>query len=354
MEFYSNKMTELEYLSSGTFGSVYRYHNDVLKFYREMIKTPYGYIVENPCLKFPKRKLERLIKLNHSVKNTHLITDLIYKDNLFSGVVYPYHNGDVLSNISFTPNVKKEICLKLINNAEELTHYNIYPLDYKLNNIMYTDSEKVEIIDLDDPLTHVKYSLSPLLLRDSVYSLKATISYFLDKKHFQDNRQFDIYLTNHSFDKRLYQHPFSYQYLREYIQSYNAKCFFLFINSDDIDLFTHSIFYHLFQMYDIKLILSFCNDEICPSIILEKLQDCNKKKLPIFDFILNNNVKDIENNVLSFLENYETIDFFYFDSCNYFASFKKNQLLNSLYSDLFDNYDLNEVKSYIKKKQTLV
>ena len=350
MEFDSTKIKDLEYLSGGTFGSVYRYHDDALKFYRETVKTPYGDIVKNPCLKFSKRKLERLMKLNSSIHNTHLITDFIYEDNIFSGVVYPYHNGDILSNISFTPNAKKEVCMKLVSNAEELTNYNIYPLDYKLNNIMYTDSEKVEIIDLDDTFTHVRYGFSPILLINSINSLKRTISYFLDKKCFHSDQQFDRYLIRNHFDRKLYQHPLSYNYLKEYIESYNSEFYFIFINSDDISLFDYSIFNTLATTYNIKLILNFCNNETS-SMISEKLVDCNKRGLPIFDFILNNNENDVENNIITFLDNYKTTKFFYFDSSHYFPIFDKNQLLNSPYSDIFDNGNLDEVKKQLIKKK---
>ena len=86
-------------------------------------------------------------------------------------------------------------------------------------------------------------------------------------------------------------------------------------------------------------------------MISEKLVDCNKRGLPIFDFILNNNENDIENNIITFLDNYKTTKFFYFDSSHYFPVFDKNQLLNSPYSDIFDNGNLDEVKKQLIKKK---
>lgn len=48
--------------------------------------------------------------------------------------------------------------LKLVRNSQELTRFRIYPLDLKLDNIMYVDGQ-VKIIDLDDLYT--KYMLIP-------------------------------------------------------------------------------------------------------------------------------------------------------------------------------------------------
>lgn len=59
-----------------------------------------------------------------------------------------------------------------------MTDNKIYPLDYKLNNMIYVD-DKVKIIDLDDYYTKVKLFKSDRLLRRSNIILDETIKTFM-------------------------------------------------------------------------------------------------------------------------------------------------------------------------------
>ena len=52
--------------------------------------------------------------------------------------------------------------------TNKLTDQKIYPLDYKLNNVIYTSQGQVKIIDLDDQLTKVT------LIKNPYYFYKST------------------------------------------------------------------------------------------------------------------------------------------------------------------------------------
>lgn len=331
----SKDINNLEYIGSGTFGSVYKNDQNALKIYHDMIKIEFGEAVKNPCLRYKSKKLNTLLKLNNEIRNTNLISDIIYVDNIFSGVVYPYHEGNTLSSITFTPSEKKEICIKLVNNACELTNNYIYPLDYKLNNIIYTNSGEVKIIDLDDELTYVRHGFNPILLELSIYSLKKTISYFLDKNHFYRNTKYDKYLSNNYFGKNFYKNHFSYEYLEKYIKSYNNECNFVFINSDDLLLFNKYL--KIYDFSKTKIVINFHNAN--DLVIYNTLIDCKKRGITIYDFILSSDKVPVKKSIDLYLENYNVESYFYVDS-------------NS-YKSLFNSYDNNFSYSKILKKRKI-
>lgn len=172
----------LEYISHGSYGNIYRKENKAIKKYREKIK---GY--NNPCFRLNKKKFKLYKKRQNKIKYTTLPTELIYVNHYFVGVVYDYIDGDILTNImkQIDFEQKKSICYDIIRNAKELTDHHIYPLDYKLNNIMYDQNNQIKIIDLDDIWTKATYLPNYYYYKRSLYELKETLLVFLDNKNLE-------------------------------------------------------------------------------------------------------------------------------------------------------------------------
>ena len=135
--------------------------------------------MKNPSLRFNKEKLSRLKRRNNKIEKTDLIKDIVYDGNKYVGVVYPYYEGTTLDKcLDYPLQLKIDMSREIVNRARELVKNKIYPLDYKLNNIIYTD-ERVQLIDLDDCCTKVKLISSNRLLKKSNLILDETIKTFL-------------------------------------------------------------------------------------------------------------------------------------------------------------------------------
>lgn len=126
------------------------------------------------------------------IKNTDLIEDIVCLNNKYVGVVYPYYDGVTLNQCMDYP-IKSKIDMsrQIIENAKELTDNKIYPLDYKLNNMIYID-DKVKIIDLDDYYTKVKLFKSDRLLRKSNIILDETIKTFMGEYEYYSYIDLDL------------------------------------------------------------------------------------------------------------------------------------------------------------------
>ena len=177
---------KFELIGQGGFGQIYRKDDKVYKIYREKIKTMMGSVVKNPSLKYNSIKLNRLINLNNKLKKNNLIENLIFINGKFQGVVMPYYEGILLSRTMEKPLEEKiEIAYQIVEKAKELTQNFIYPLDYKLNNIILENNE-VKILDLDDYYTKVDLFVNPIHKRKCIRGLDETIkTYFHEFKTFQ-------------------------------------------------------------------------------------------------------------------------------------------------------------------------
>ena len=158
----SDDIQNYEYIAKGNYGSIFRVGDMAFKIYHVYIKDSYGEKYNNPELQNQKLKLlkvKHLINLGKKVKATGLIEDVIYVDNRFKGVSLPFYDGETLNLLLNSPyQVKKTISSQLIDNTKELIRNNIYPGDYKLNNIIFSNG-KVRIIDLDDRETKILFTL---------------------------------------------------------------------------------------------------------------------------------------------------------------------------------------------------
>ena len=177
-----------EVIGSGGFGTIYKNGSKVYKIYHEYVYDEFHCQYINPSLKYRHFKLNRLINLNKKIKKTDLIEDVIFLNNKFSGVVMPYYEGTTLNNI-MDKSIKYKIGLskQLLENSKELTNKYIYPMDYKLNNLMVSNDE-IKIIDLDDIFTKVSIMPNFFNYKRFIFGLDATIKTFLN--------EYQIYFLN--------------------------------------------------------------------------------------------------------------------------------------------------------------
>ena len=183
MELTEEYIKNLEFVGAGNFGTLYRNGNVIYKLYKEEVKGPYYNYHDNPSLNrtfYNKYRLNKLKSLSGKIKNCNLITDFIYIDGKFRGVISNYVEGDILKDKQDKLDVREKtiISKKLIKCVSDLHKNNIYPLDIHLGNILVDDNLGVNVIDLDDCLTKVRLIGNPMIvrwsnlkLRDTIYSL---------------------------------------------------------------------------------------------------------------------------------------------------------------------------------------
>ena len=183
MELTEEYIKNLEFVGAGNFGTLYRNGNVIYKLYKEEVKGPYYNYHDNPSLDrtfYNKYRLNKLKSLSGKIKNCNLITDFIYIDGKFRGVISNYVEGDILKDKQDKLDVREKtiISKKLIKCVSDLHKNNIYPLDIHLGNVLVDDNLGVNVIDLDDCLTKVRLIGNPMIvrwsnlkLRDTIYSL---------------------------------------------------------------------------------------------------------------------------------------------------------------------------------------
>lgn len=258
MNITNQDLKKLTYLSSGTFGSVYHDGKNALKIYHPEVKVRYdfGYeMVSNPCLR-PHPIKFRLIKYyNKRLKYTDLNYEPLYCNQQFFGICYPYYDGTELYQLKNIPfSEKEEIVKQLLRNAKELTDHHIYPLDYKLDNVLYTKKGEVKIIDLDDPLTKYRLIKHPSLYQQSMITLKNTVVHFLNSNSNQPYFSLTQFLQHkqqiYSLGNRI-----TYQQLYDYLNIHNSKNNFLIIRPEQFSFHMISNIKALIKRKQTKIIV---------------------------------------------------------------------------------------------------
>lgn len=222
----SKDLLDLKRVGAGNFGTIYKNGDKVYKIYHQMVRTEYDSFCPNPSLKLDKSRIIKYTKLDKKLLYTDLVKDIIYVDGKFGGVVMPYYDGETLFKTLDQPIEQKvKVAYQLVRNSKELTDNNIYPFDYKLNNIMLVDGN-VKFIDLDDTFTFFSKFPSPFRTKEVVKSLDKTI-----KTYFND-------INTYPFTKKIIkklscnrQPNITYQELSQYIDDKSQKHNYLFIDS---------------------------------------------------------------------------------------------------------------------------
>ena len=224
------ELEKLEKIDSGNFAQIYRFGNLVYKIYKPECKArnPFDKVtIDNPELKHKTLKLfkmKRLLKLDEQIKHTSLIKDIIYIDDSFAGVVYPYYEGESLNSLDIPFEERINLSHKIIQNAKELTDHNIYPTDYAKRNIILVN-EEIQLIDLDDVLTKVHLFKNKHLLHKSVTSLDRLIQSFLKDEFIYPthNKNIQQILKNKPHTNETYKEL--YQYLNKRNEPINILLF---------------------------------------------------------------------------------------------------------------------------------
>ena len=300
----------LTYISSGTFGSVFHNGKIAFKKYHPEIKAHFEFeykIIKNPCLRPHPIKFRLMKYYNRHLKYTNLSCEPLYINQKFSGICYPYYDGDVLYNLKNISFIEKEDIVKqLLRNAKELTNHHIYPLDYKLDNIIYTKQGEIKIIDLDDPLTKYKLVRHPHLYQKSMVTLKDTVVHFLNL-----NREYHCHslapFLNHTQQIDSLCNGKTYRQLYNYLEIHSSKNNFLIIPPEQNVLQVISDIKRLMQQLEIKIIILESNTiplETFQSFILLLIQE----GIEVYDIL-----PSTPNDVINYIKDYNVSKTFIID-----------------------------------------
>lgn len=272
------ELKELELVGFGTFGRVFKKDDNVAyKIYNPLVREGFSEFYPNPCLKRNKNRYRLLKALNDKLIYTDLYQDLIYMDDKLSGVTLKYYDGTTLNNLldeKFT--VKMDISRQLVRNSKELSSNHIYPLDCKLNNVIYTDGD-VKIIDLDDTLTKVSIFPNYFYKMIAIYSIIDTIkSYFREYSYSYFDDHLYKYL-NKDFSKV---RP-NYKAIDRFLDNKEIKRNYLIVDKES-DLEQIKSF---LELDDLKILYNYYNDDI--EVLLETAKRFYEEKIPIYDFVNN-------------------------------------------------------------------
>jgi len=297
MEFKDSKEFKEHYLGKGLFGTVYRYQDKAIKQYHPYI---YKFDTSNPCLK-PYHLKFKLMKLKApNIKHTFLVEDLLYINGKFSGVIYPYIEGNHLGTLLDTMSIieKEKLSRQLIIHAKELTDNFIYPKDYRLPNILRDINGNIKIIDLDDIRTKIKLYPSPCNYMLSLNSLRQVLIDLLEDDDYFYN-QTNIKLQKYNNTETLKRIPvLNYTILNNYVTDKTKAFKTMFININEL---TTPENINIDQIYKVS------NNTECKIILITKNQNnllidsLLKTKIPLYDYI-----SVSKNNTLeSQIENYK-------------------------------------------------
>ncbi len=268
-------LRSLEYISSGTFGSIYKKDdNTAYKIYHDKIKTQYYQLVDNPALEDHNRPhYYLLLQRRDSIKQSGLIKDKIYMDGFFGGVAIPYYDGPELSETDLIIKDRIRVSRRIIDKMKELNRHLIYPTDLKTNNILLVNGEP-KLIDLDDVRTHAFIYPSPLFYTFSKNATARTVRAIIEKGHhaLTDNAYDQIERTKHK-------KATSYNSIEEYLREKEKEKTIIYIDKNtDIDRLKDNT-----SSYRESLVYVLDNDEkYTEDKILERLK---VYQIPLYDFV---------------------------------------------------------------------
>ena len=275
-------LNNLEKVNSGIFGTVYRDNDLAYKIYNNHCydrRTGMNY--NNPMKLYRKHRINRMIRLDKKLEYTDLCNDVIFMDGEFSGVCIPFYGYDSLYKLLGMPfDVKMDISNQLVRNSQELTRFRIYPLDLKLDNIMYVDGQ-VKIIDLDDLYT--KYMLIPSrrYKRTSINRLDGTIKNFLGD---YDLCRFKEFQNGNGIVRPKYKQNYDYDGVIDYLDDKNKKREFLIV---DYKLLDEETIPRLLSLEGYNIIITCNKNEIdkAKSLISRIVSNINEHNGSVFDII---------------------------------------------------------------------
>lgn len=295
MKIASETLEDLERVGSGCFGTVYKKDDKTAyKIYHKYVFDQFGTQHHNPCLIYRKKHLNKLINLNYKLVHNNLISDVIFVDGIFKGVTMPYYNGYTLDNMMEANfNLKMDVSKQLVRNAKELTDNNIYPLDYKLNNLMY-ENGNARIIDLDDSRTKLRLIKDFYASSRSIKGLDETIKVF-----FGDTNCLPVKYRN-LIDKEQNNISNKYELINEYLDKKNIGHNYIVVD----------------ELTDINYLLSFLKNNDCRVIFkynyrihdenyfLDVINKYQKMGIRLYDFVKDYNEYTYFSNC-SILDKYE-------------------------------------------------
>ncbi|MBR2827643.1 MAG: hypothetical protein IKE70_00210 [Bacilli bacterium] len=177
----SSSLDQKDCFYSGTYGKVYQISEDkAIKIYKKLILADNGNYYVNPTLARNLSMYQYMIKKGKKIQYSDFLEDVVFVDGQLLGVLIPFYQGKTFehymdSSFSF----KYQLIKEFVRNAKELTDHFIYPTDFKLNNLMVSDSH-TKIIDLDDTCTKYCHIPHPNYRKESMITLNGTIQNFFD------------------------------------------------------------------------------------------------------------------------------------------------------------------------------
>lgn len=274
-------------IGSGNFGIVYKVDNNcAYKIYRKYVHGQLGEKVDNPCLTESHLRLKRLKKRKNNIKNTDIFDEYIYIDGKFGGIRIPYYKGNTLNQIMYEPfDLKYDISKQLIENTLELIDNKIYPLDYKLNNIIYTNN-KVKVLDLDDIFTKVTLCKNIIYKNSVINDLNETIrTYFCEFNYMPIKRNIEI-------ERDKGKEKCKIDDIQNYLDNKNIKRDFIIINSkSELNYLINFLKINNFNV--IYMLDNITDDE---KYVLKNIYDINSQGIKLYDLINPDSIDDFLSN----------------------------------------------------------
>ena len=276
----NEEIEKMDRIGSGNFGTTYLYKNKTYKIYHSHVKATNELfnikeMIKNPSLKYDYIKYNYLKHINAKLEYTDLIDDVLYIDGKFSGIIMPYYSGDTFYDRKNDP-IEKKVAMtrQLLLNAKELTNNRIYPLDYKLDNMMINGKE-IKIIDLDDVKTKV---LNPVYKDQSIEVLDKSI------KNFFGDVDYNCLQIDELFDKKYCPVNKTYGDIENYIGEIIKRNNYIFIyENTDIDKYLNILRnpnYRVVYLYDNTYELD------------KKIKHLNSKNIHIYYILPINYIED--------------------------------------------------------------